>query len=90
MSNMYNLPPEAAPETFWNMDHFPERFQFVIFRNWNRVPVERIAAVLQTTPQQILQEANRLGLREYSVEQCQRWMQRGYLTIIRDNWHILN
>ncbi|MBO5924292.1 MAG: hypothetical protein J6Q81_07235, partial [Lentisphaeria bacterium] len=90
MSNMYNLPPEAAPETFWNMDHFPERFQFVIFRNWNRVPVERIAAVLQTTPQQILQEANHLGLREYSVEQCQRWMQRGYLTIIRDNWHILN
>ena len=90
MSNMYNLPPEGGQETFWSMGHFPERFQFVIFRNWNRVPVERISRVLQTTPQQILLEAARLGLREYSAEQCNRWMQRGYLTIIRDNWHILN
>ena len=35
MSNMYKLPPESDPETFWNMNHFPERFQFVVFRNWN-------------------------------------------------------
>ena len=90
MTKMYKLPPEAAPKTFWNMDHFPARFQFIIFRNWNRVPVERIAAVLHTTPQQILSEADRLGLRKYSAAQCQRWLQRGYLTIIRDNWHILN
>ena len=72
------------------MDHFPQRFQFVIFRNWNRIPVERIARVLDTAPEQILCEAARLGLRRYEPECCTVWQERGSLTTIRENWFILN
>ena len=54
MANIYNLPGEEKSGAVWSMDHFPQRFQFVIFRNWNRIPVERLAKVLDTTPEQIL------------------------------------
>lgn len=89
MAELFKLPDEVAKD-FWSMGHFPERFQFVIFRNWNRVPVEQLASVLKTTPAQIFEEAKRLGLGEYQPSQCDLWMRRGYLTIIRDNWHLLN
>ena len=47
MSNFYCLPPEGTEGPAWSMGHFPARFQFVIFRNWNRVTVERLAAGLE-------------------------------------------
>ena len=90
MSNLYRLPPEGMTGPAWTMSHFPARFQFVIFRNWNRVPVEWLAAVLETTSEQILLEASRMGLRRYDPEQCRVWAARGYLSVIRQNWHILN
>ena len=90
MSTTFCLPPEGTSGPEWSMNHFPARFQFVIFRNWNRVPVERLAAVLETSPEQILLEASRLGLRRYDPNACRRWAERGYLTVIRQNWHILN
>ena len=90
MANSYLLPPEPRSGDAWEMPHFPARFQFVIFRNWNRVPAERLAAVLATTPEQIVREAERLGLRPYDSEQCQKWEKYGYLTLIRRNWHLLN
>ena len=90
MANIYNLPGEEKSGVVWSMDHFPQRFQFVIFRNWNRIPVERIARVLGTTPEQILCEAARLGLRRYEPECCTAWQERGYLTTIRENWFIIN
>jgi hypothetical protein len=90
MANIYNLPGEEQSGVIWSMDHFPQRFQFVIFRNWNRIPVERIARVLGTTPEQIFCEAARLGLRKYDPAACAVWQERGYLTTIRENWFILN
>ena len=89
-SHIYRLPPEETAGTAWNMSHFPARFQFVIFRNWNRVPVERLAGVLETSPEQILLEAARMGLRRYDPDMCRVWETRGYLTVIRQNWNILN
>ena len=90
MSKSFSLPPELAEGAVWSMPYFPARFQFVIFRNWNRVPVENIASVLKTSVEQIFMEAERLGLRKYNAESCRMWMERGYLTIIRNNWFILN
>lgn len=86
----YALPPEELTGKAWEMSHFPARFQFVIFRNWNRIPVERIASVLATTAERIIREAERMGLRPYDPEQCRRWEKYGYLTLIRQNWHILD
>ncbi|MBO7088885.1 MAG: hypothetical protein J6W70_03180, partial [Lentisphaeria bacterium] len=75
----YALPPEELAGEAWEMPHLPARFQFVILRNWNRVPVGRIAAVLATTAERIIREAERMGLRPYDAELCRRWEMYGYL-----------
>ncbi|GAB3277107.1 hypothetical protein GCM10027347_50920 [Larkinella harenae] len=59
-----------------------------IWRNWNLVPIERLAAVVQTTPKAIRKLASVMGLpasQPVSVDQ----QKRSYLTIIRRNWHLL-
>ena len=89
MSDYLLLPPEEKSGDFWNMEHFPERFQFVIFRNWNHVEPSVLAKVLRTTEQQILLEAEKLGLKKFDPAMCRRWQKYGYLTIIRDNWLLL-
>ena len=84
------LPKEQNNGQAWEMEHFPARFQFVIFRNWNRITVERIADVLNTSADQVIFEAERLGLSPYNEKSCSLWLKYGYLTIIRENWLLLN
>jgi len=68
--------------------HFPTRHQAVIWRNWELVPVSRLADVLQATENQICKCAEEIGLPvPPDVEDF--WLARGYLTIIRANWHLL-
>ena len=68
----------------------PTKFQLVILRNWNLVPVERLAATLAATPAQVREAAAALGLPPPASEKClRRWADRGYLTVIRANWEIL-
>ena len=75
------LPKEELNGSAWEMDHFPVRFQFVIFRNWNRIAVERIAETLNVSVKQIQIEAERLGLPPYDEKSCRTWIEYGYLTI---------
>jgi len=70
--------------------HFPTRMQAVVWRNWNLVPVARIAGVLGATEAQISEVASDLGLVASSVNTEQKWLERGYITIIRVNWHLLS
>ena len=68
-------------------DWFPANFQAVIWRNWGMVPVKNIAAALECTETQVKQSAKMLGL-EADITVNPMWQSRGYLTIIRVNWHI--
>ncbi len=81
------LPVGKCPKAL-NFDHFPTRYQAVIWRNWNLVPVERLAEVLNATATQIEEAGKSMGL-EKELSLCDLWMRRGYLTIIRRNWHLL-
>ena len=67
---------------------FPTRWQAVVFRNYGSVPVERLAKALGTTEEIIYAEAERLGLERipYNAE----YLTRGYATIVRNNWHLLD
>lgn len=68
--------------------HFPTRLQAVIWRNWGMVPVARLARVLRTGPAQIRRLAGAMGLpSDPPVEEF--WLKRGYLHVIRQNWHLL-
>ena len=67
---------------------FPTRWQTVIFRNYGIIPVERLAKVLGSTENTIHAEAKRLGLEQ--IEYNPDWLVRGYATIVRNNWHLLD
>lgn len=76
-----NPPPPEFP-------HFPTVYQAVIWRNWELVPLERLAKVLGTVEESILNAASELGL-PVPGPVNPNWLERGYITIIRANWHLL-
>jgi len=82
-----DLPSGTAPEAL-QFEHFPTRWQAVLWRNWNLIAPERIADVLRTTEENIETAAMKLGLVRDDAE-LQLWRERGFLTIIRRNWELL-
>ncbi|MDO4558580.1 MAG: hypothetical protein Q4C47_06420 [Planctomycetia bacterium] len=69
-------------------NHFPSRLHQFIFTNWSLVPVERLALVLGASPDQIRSVAVSMGLPESPVVP-EEIASRGYITVLRRNWHIL-
>lgn len=66
---------------------FPKPWQAVLWRNWGLVPIDRIARVLQADECQLREAAGQLGL-DPNRQADPAWIARGYLTIIRENWHL--
>ena len=66
---------------------FPTAWQAVIFRNYGLVSVDKIAKTLDCSEEIVSQEAERLGLAW--VEYHSAWEERGYITIVRNNWYLL-
>ncbi len=79
--------PEIKEEKRLKLKHFPTPMQAFIFRNWEMVLVERLALVLGTKPGNVLRQAEKMGLAPQK-DTC-IWQEKGYITIIRSNWHIL-
>lgn len=76
-------PPSALPEV-----HFPSRLHLYVWRNWELATTERMARVVGATPRQIETLARSLGLpRKPRLTDAQ--LRRLYITVIRQNWHIL-
>ena len=64
----------------------PTLWQTFLLRNWGMVSPDKMAKLLKTTPEIILTEGARLGLTAtYNPD----WEKKGYITIIRNNWHLL-
>jgi len=68
---------------------FPDRLSAYVWRNWNLVPVERLASVVGATPDALAEVASDLGLGP-AVPVLPEWRRRGYITILRRNWHLLD
>jgi len=68
--------------------HFPTKHQAVIWRNWELAPVKTLADVLKTTAAKIILAAEEMQLRVPPLVD-KKWLERGYITIIRNNWHLL-
>lgn len=85
-----NTIPSTAQETPIELSHFPTRFQAVIWRNSSLVTPRRLAKLLKTTEPTIVAEAKKLGLTCFADENVEcLWLRRGYVTLIRQNWHLL-
>ncbi|SDD11337.1 hypothetical protein [Niabella drilacis] len=70
------------------LKHFPNALYAFVWRNWGLVPLERMAAAVNATPQQLGQIARFMGLPPAPPVTDEQW-QRSYLTVIRRNWHLL-
>lgn len=81
--------PETSDKQALKFMTFPEAFLNVIWRNWKLVDLCKLSYVLETTEDKILECAELLGLEPYKKAD-DIWVKRGYLTIIRNNWHLLD
>ena len=71
------------------LPHFPARWQAFVWRNWGLVPTARIAQVLGCSETEIRQAAADMGLSSNPIVNP-KWLSHGYLTLIRNNWHLLS
>ena len=81
------LPPyfETAPVRF---EWFPTVWQCFIYRNWEMLTAATIARVLGTDLETVCRAAADMGLEANTADEA-LWKTRGYVTLIRANWHIL-
>ena len=75
--------PEPIPEP-----HFPDRLHLFIWRNWELANTDRMAQVLGTTPDKVLEVGASMGLPK-KVELSADQLRRIYITVVRQNWHVL-
>ena len=68
-------------------NYFPTDWQRVLFRNCGKVPLAALADLLGTDGQTLRAEAEKLGLG--GIGEDASWRKKGYVTLIRSNWHIL-
>ncbi len=68
---------------------FPTEYQAVLFRTWGMYSAEILADVLETTPENIRESWALLGLDPNKTIDPE-WRRRGYITTVRDTWHILS
>jgi hypothetical protein len=81
------LPAGSTPPAI-QFKHFPDRVHTFVWRNWELASLDRMAKVLETTPENVRQIGLSMGLPPY-VAPPEEYEQRGYISIIRRNWHIL-
>lgn len=81
------LPQGASPAALRSL-HFPDRVHEFVWRNWNAVEVGRIAKIIGASTDEVRNLAESMGLPRNPVIPPEM-MQRGYITLIRRNWHLL-
>jgi hypothetical protein len=79
--------PEGEAKDAIVSRHFPDRLHEFVWRNWNAVEPAKLAKILGASVQEITALAESMGLPPATVAPEQR--ERGYITLIRRNWHLL-
>ncbi|MCK5853207.1 hypothetical protein KAH27_09300, partial [bacterium] len=69
--------------------YFPTRMHAFIWRNWESVPLDRLAKVLNTTTEKVFKAGRAMGLPPYR-EPGPEFEQRGYISLIRRNWNLIS
>jgi len=87
MTSVSDLPVGPAP-TAVGLPHFPDRLHAYVWRNWELVPIDRLAKIVGAPPADIIAIGRAMGLGDPPVitEDQQR---RSYITVLRRNWHLL-
>lgn len=81
------LPHGSAPPALASQ-HFPDRLHEFVWRNWNAVDPAKLAKILGASEDEVTDLAVSMGLAE-QPNIPPEMMKRGYVTLIRRNWHLL-
>jgi hypothetical protein len=84
------LPHSSAQKPAIEYKYFPSRLHAFVFRNWTSVSVDRLAKVVDATPTQIEEIASDMGLPPQKKISPLWESPKGYITVVRRNWHLLN
>ncbi|MEZ0267632.1 MAG: hypothetical protein ACAI43_23110, partial [Phycisphaerae bacterium] len=82
------LLPEGKATPPVPVDHFPSRLHALVWRNWNLVSAERMAAVVGARADDVRALAASMGLAAERPIPA-HYKSRLYLTVLRRNWHLL-
>ena len=82
------LPGEDGVKPALGCEPFPSRLHQFIWRNWTAVPQTRMAEVLKTAPENVAHVAASMGLPPQGAI-LPEWKDKGYITVLRRNWHLL-
>jgi hypothetical protein len=82
------LPQGSAPAVIV-YPYFPDRVHEFVWRNWNVVEPARMAKLLGATVQDVAAIAESMGLPP-AADVPKEQKSRGYITLIRRNWHLLS
>lgn len=81
--------PGQSDQVGVKADHFPSMLHTFIWRNWGLVPASRLAEVVGTSERNVRKIAVSMGL-EAKPDVDPVWTSsKGYITLLRRNWHIL-
>ena len=80
--------PATSDKAPVSMEHFPTPMHAFVWRNWQLVPVAKMAEVVHAAPEDIVRMGEAMGLGEPPAIDPEI-RKRGYITIIRRNWHLL-
>jgi hypothetical protein len=81
------LPEGDAPAALVS-GHFPSRVHEFVWRNWGAVEPAKLAKILGASVQDVTAVAESMGLPANPVV-APELRERGYITLIRRNWHLL-
>jgi hypothetical protein len=81
------LPVGEAPAPIVS-GHFPDRVHEFVWRNWNAVEPAKLASILGASVEQVKALAESMGLPPADSIPAEM-RERGYVTLIRRNWHLL-
>ncbi len=84
---LYSLLPPVKEDKKLDLPHFPTPFHAAVFRLWETVPAKQIAHGLGIAPEAVQGAADAMGLPPQ--KNMEHWKSRGYITTIRNAWHIL-
>ena len=82
------LPFDERPQL--KTEYFPTLFQCFIYRNHEMITASLAARVLATDEATVIAHAEAMGLTGFATPEAEAtWRTRGYITLIRANWHLL-
>ena len=87
-AGVVQLPGEDGDRPAISPAPFPDRLSAYVWRNWGLVGKERLAEVVGATVEDLTAVAEEMGLEPDPIVPPE-WKTKGYITVVRRNWHLL-